>query len=128
MQPFGDMAAVASGNVPAALAERKLDVLVLDDNEFDQELIRRSDSRLSLPLETHAVPTIGAFRSALDAKRFDMAIIDCNLPEGDGFEAVSIARGHPLNGGIPAIMVTGQPVARRAVTTASCSGDARTKP
>lgn len=92
-----------------------LKVLVLDDSVFDRRRIRRlsHDTRLGIVLDE--VSSIEALGPVLDQDRFDVILVDYNLPAGDGVEAVRLIRQHDLNRDCPTIMVTGDDTSDVAV-------------
>lgn len=82
------------------------DVLVLDDNSFDQARIRRACKETGLPVSTVLVSTLDDFSSALDAQIFDVVLIDYQLPQGDGLEAQKLVQRHPRNFGAAVVMIS----------------------
>ena len=97
--PSGAAKAVPSGgSSPAALEVRKWRprVLVAEDNEVNQEVVH--------DLLTNAGCRCGIVengRLAVEAvlqERFDLVLMDCEMPEMDGFEATGLIRGYERQG------------------------------
>lgn len=88
--------------------DNTLDVVVLDDSDFDLRRIQRVLKELSLDVRIHACKSIDAFKKALDADLFDVCLIDHHLSGGvSGDDALDIVRAHKLNGYVPAILISG---------------------
>lgn len=85
---------------------KPIDILVLDDSEFDAMALERSFDRTHLPIRVTTAGTLEDFRSALAERTYDLVFIDYLLPEGDGLEAIEILRASDLNGDTPAVMIT----------------------
>ncbi|MAY89376.1 MAG: hypothetical protein CML02_21980 [Pseudooceanicola sp.] len=81
--------------------------LILDDSVFDRRRIRRLTHDTNLQISLDEIASIEALDRILDQEKFDVILIDYNLPQGDGIDALRHIRAHPVNGDCPAIMVTG---------------------
>jgi CheY-like chemotaxis protein len=81
--------------------------LILDDSVFDRRRIRRLTHDTQLQISLDEIASIDALDKILDQEKFDVVLIDYNLPQGDGLEALRRVQAHPVNGDCPAIMVTG---------------------
>lgn len=81
--------------------------LILDDSVFDRRRIRRLARETNLQISLDEISSIEALDEALDGAKFDLVVIDYNLPKGDGIEALRHVRAHSVNRDCPAIMVTG---------------------
>ena len=105
MQQLVDEMEKFARSLPFASAGIK--ALVLDDSVFDRRRIRRisHDTRLGIIMDE--ISSLDALEAMLDQDRFDVILIDYNLPGGDGIEALMRIRRHEVNGSCPAIMVTG---------------------
>jgi len=71
-------------------ASRRLNVLVAEDNKFNQHVIQRMLERWG-----HAVRVVPNGRDALAALEqgaFDLLLLDVNMPEMDGFEVIRAVR------------------------------------
>ena len=105
-------------------------VLLAEDNPVNQKLAARLLERLGA-----AVRVVGNGREALDALRdadFDVVLMDCQMPEMDGYEATRQLRGTPgrvRNPKIPVIALTAHAMATdRAKCLAAGMNDYLTKP
>jgi two-component system sensor histidine kinase/response regulator len=83
-----------------------LRLLLAEDNAINQKLMRRL-----LEKAGHAVTLVRTGRAALDAlahRRFDMVLMDVQMPEMDGFEATAAirAREKVAGGHLPLIAIT----------------------
>lgn len=105
MQQLADEMEKHARSLPYAAAGIK--ALVLDDSVFDRRRIRRisHDTRLGIIMDE--IASLDALEAMLDQDRFDVILIDYNLPGGDGIDALMKIRRHEVNGSCPTIMVTG---------------------
>ena len=103
-QAYGDLEQVRAG---IARFEPGIKALILDDSVFDRRRIRRLSLDTSLGIALDEISSIDALQAVLDQERFDVILLDYKLPAGDGLEALKVIRDHPVNGGCPAIMMTG---------------------
>jgi len=103
-QIFEEQKKIAPAN-PRASAGIK--ALLLDDSVFDRRRIRRLSDDTHLPISLDEISSIDALDQVLAQDRFDVILLDYNLPSGDGIEALKRIRGNALNSECPAIMVTG---------------------
>ena len=89
---LGPLAPSAAGDVAPSerQAARSLDVLVADDNAVNQRLIRRVLEKAGhhVALVNNGVEAVA--RARLD--KFDVILMDVEMPEMDGFEATSLIR------------------------------------
>ena len=118
---------------PAALAAAGLDglrVLVAEDNSVNQVLVRRLLERMGAVVRI--VDHGAAALEALRAEEFDVALMDCQMPEMDGYEAVRRLRAAPAefrNPTIPVIALTANALSTdRARCLAAGMNDYLTKP
>jgi CheY-like chemotaxis protein len=85
---------------------RRLHILLAEDNPVNQRLAVRL-----LEKQGHSVIAVGNGQEALDAllhQRFDLVLMDVQMPEMDGFEATAAIREHEQHSGsrIPIIAMT----------------------
>ncbi|MBW3535190.1 MAG: GAF domain-containing protein [Gemmatimonadetes bacterium] len=81
-------------------------ILVVDDDEVDRMAVRRALKTAGMSIEVEEARTVSGAVERLGEERFDAAIIDYNLPDGDGSGVLDAARDalEP----VPCIVLTGQ--------------------
>lgn len=99
----------------AGLERREIKALVLDDSSFDRQRIRRLASNLPMDIDFDEIASLDALDDVLDQERFDLILLDYNLPTGNGIEALKKIRGHVQNRNCPTIMLTGHDTSELAV-------------
>jgi two-component system, sensor histidine kinase and response regulator len=92
--------------LPLDLPERRLDVLLAEDNPVNQRLAASLIQRRG-----HRVTIVGNGRDAVDTvarHRFDVVLMDVQMPEMGGFEATGLIRARERDSGehIPIIAIT----------------------
>lgn len=83
-------------------------VLVLDDNDFDRRRVRRL---LQLTNFNHSLDesrSIREFENRVKTNRYDVALLDFDLPDGTGFEALEILHGASQDFFVGSLMISGQ--------------------
>lgn len=80
------------------------DVLVVDDNAVNRMVATRLLERLGC--KATAVESGAQAIETLRARSFDCVLMDCQMPEMDGFEATRLIRALDGRGSIPIIAVT----------------------
>ena len=103
--------ASVSEGVPRRMAESDnivgpLQILLVEDNPTNQKLVVRL-----LEQAGHTVTVVGNGRRALDAleeRRFDLVLLDVQMPEMDGLEATNAIRKREVmqGGHIPVVAIT----------------------
>jgi CheY-like chemotaxis protein len=102
-----DLSAASSrpdGRRPALFATGRGNILLAEDNLVNQKVA-------SLVLKTlgYSVDIVASGRAAFDAVAqgdYDAVLMDCQMPDMDGFEATRAIRGTALGAGIPIIALT----------------------
>jgi two-component system, sensor histidine kinase and response regulator len=97
--------------VPSATANRRLRVLLADDNPTNRKLVE-----LLLGQQRHRVTAVSNGREAVDQaarKRFDLVLMDVQMPEMDGFQATATIREREQRTGshIPIVAMTAHAMA-----------------
>lgn len=88
--------------------ERPIRALLLDDSAFDRRRILRCSEKSRLPVEYTEVPSLRDMSRAMEHEAFDLFLVDYQLPEGNGLNAVEMIQGSERNQDAAVIMVTGQ--------------------
>jgi two-component system sensor histidine kinase RpfC len=95
----------AQAHAPQAAANRSLKVLVADDNVTNREVLGRILERGG-----HSCTLVAGGESALDAleaSRFDVVLLDRNMPDMGGIEVVKALRAmYPAEARIPAMIIS----------------------
>lgn len=84
---------------------RLINVLLLEDNEFDAELIELEIEQSNLPHCITRVETRSDYKQALESHHYDLILSDYSLPQFDGLQALQIAQKCAPD--TPFIIVTG---------------------
>ncbi|MFC7473890.1 HWE histidine kinase domain-containing protein [Dankookia sp. GCM10030260] len=85
--------------------EDRCHILHLEDNPVDADLIDAYLARMGFSYTVHVVATRGAYVAALAKGVFDLILADFELPDFDGFTALTLARELAPN--TPFIFVSG---------------------
>ena len=85
--------------------DRTIRILILEDSDFDAELEVRELRKAQISFVWEQVKTREAFQKALLGYSPDIILVDYNLPDLNGHEAIRLAK--QTNPDVPAIVVTG---------------------
>jgi two-component system sensor histidine kinase/response regulator len=80
-------------------------VLAVDDDRMSLMMLSRSLKQIG-----HTVTTASNGREALeklDAETFDLMVLDCMMPEMDGYEVLETLNAKPVKKDVPVIMLSG---------------------
>lgn len=83
-----------------------LTLLVIDDDAVDRMAVRRALRAAAVPCTIEEAADSDAALAALDARVFDVALMDYRLPDSDGLALLREIRSRGLT--LPIIMLTGQ--------------------
>lgn len=95
--------------------QRSLKILVLDDDEFDRKLVQRLSSQMAFPTEIDEATDLTSLQEKLDSKIYDAILIDYQLANGNGLDALDIVAAHKENRSAAQIMLAGEPTYELAV-------------
>ena len=83
------------------MENKRIRILLLDDDEIDRLAVQRFIQREQLPYDVDTATSIAEARQKVLACRYDLVMLDYNLPDGTGLEVLSSI------GDMPAIFITG---------------------
>jgi DNA-binding response OmpR family regulator len=87
------------------MAEETIKILVIDDDSVDRQMLRRTLAATDLSVSIHEVGTVADAVNALRDKKYDIALLDYNLPDGTALSVLKTMqelRGNPA----PIIVLT----------------------
>lgn len=90
--------------------------LLLDDDIYDRTRIRRLSEKSDLSMQINEVPSIEAMSDLITEESFDLVMIDFNLADGTGLEALEVIQHHSLNKEAAVIMISGDERSSTAVS------------
>lgn len=84
-----------------------INALIVDDNDFDRRRIKRFSEKADLPILVHEATSLSGMKDALKEVRFDIVLLDYQLADGDGLDALRILNesANQIEPGV--IMITG---------------------
>jgi len=83
----------------------EVNFLVVEDSPTMRQLIAFALKRIQGSRVVEATDGVDALRK-LAGQKFDMLLVDINMPIMDGLKLVSLVRGDPTNRDIPIIIIT----------------------
>jgi CheY-like chemotaxis protein len=96
------------------LGPHALDILLVEDNEFDVHLTEAAFRDARVPNRVHRVPDGEAAIAFLkrtgehgDAPRPDLILLDLNMPKMSGLEVLEAIKADPQLKNIPVVIVSG---------------------
>src|SRR5215203_5114462 len=87
------------------MAERGLNILVVDDDDVDRMAVRRALKATGLDATITEVDNADAALAKLAKLHFDCTLLDYRMPGSDGLDVVRLAREKGMH--VPFIMLTG---------------------
>ena len=100
--------ALAATDLDHPREENSFEVLILDDDRFEQRRLERALNSTGLPVKIVSATTVTEFSRALDEDSFDVVLIDYLLPDGDGLAAQSLVQNHPTNFAAAVVMMSNE--------------------
>ena len=104
----GNTAAAIASDVDMENEKQVVQVLILDDNNFDRKRLRRIARQTGIRMEFTDAASVIAFEKFLDKGQYHLVFIDYRMPDANGIEAIRRLRAHPVNGNAAAIVVAGE--------------------
>lgn len=83
--------------------------LIIEDSQFDQEMMTRVIGRSQEKMNVQVAATLNSARKALDAGEVNLILLDNNLPDGIGANFALELAANPKTATIPVIMVSDWP-------------------
>lgn len=87
-------------------------ILILDDSAFDRARLRRAIQVARFRCCIQEVESLQAAEAVLHSDGFDLAVLDYDLPDGTGHDAIRLLQRSPLNSQVSMVMITGNQSAR----------------
>lgn len=83
--------------------------LIIEDSQFDQEMMTRVIGRSQGQMRVEVAATLSSARRALEAGEISLILLDNNLPDGIGANFALELAADPKHAAIPVIMVSDWP-------------------
>ena len=83
--------------------------LIVEDSQFDQELIARAIKRSHGDMKIEVATTLQSARRALQRNGYSLILLDNNLPDGLGANFAIELAAHKVHSKIPIIMISDWP-------------------
>ena len=77
--------------------------LIIEDSQFDQQMMARVIARSRQPLNVQVVSTLGAAKKALANGEVSLILLDNNLPDGIGADFALELASHPVHARTPVV-------------------------
>lgn len=82
--------------------------LILDDDSFDRQRLRRMIAALPMQVDADAVSTLDDLRDMVARRAYDLVFLDFGLQGGTGLDALSIVSNSSKSEEVACIMVTNE--------------------
>lgn len=105
-------------NTSLELAQKGADnikALILDDCQFDRKRVLRLFGKSDMPITVQEVASVHSLEQALKSDVYDVALIDYNLADGNGFDALEALKKNSSHASTACIMITGNDQSEVAV-------------
>ena len=84
-----------------------VEILVLDDDPTDRMILCRSMAKLGGAVNITEVADLATFHDKVQQRAYDLVMIDYNLADDDGMQAIKICKDREFNKNALFVMVTG---------------------
>lgn len=105
---MAQIARIENHSILPTSIDEPLRLLVLEDSEFDAHRMRRVLNAVDPNFDVSLCGSVAEFNELAKSGRFDVAIVDYLLPDGDGLEALRKLQSDENFEAPAAIMVTGE--------------------
>jgi len=85
-----------------------INILILDDCEFDRKRLQRMIARLDYLVNVDVAANADKFCDALDDKAYDLVFVDYYVPSFSGLDAIKTTKDSLLNAQVPTVMISGE--------------------
>jgi len=92
---------------PATRKSDSLNVLILEDERHDRHRLARYCASMNRATVISNASSLQEFSMALEQKSYELILLDYMLPDGNGVDALQMARCHVRNLNAAALMITG---------------------
>lgn len=83
-------------------------ILIVDDQRFDRRRLARFCGDVDFETDLFEADCLESMGTQLSTHKFDLILLDYNLPDGSGLQALQSIRMSPKNRHAAVIMITGQ--------------------
>ncbi|MCJ7874430.1 response regulator [Phaeobacter sp. J2-8] len=87
--------------------DQQIEIAILDDNTFDRQNLKRMIGKIGAPVGVSTCATLEEFSWIVDSKDIDLFLLDHELGEMTGHDALELVRSNRINAHSPVIMVSG---------------------
>lgn len=87
---------------------RPVNILIVDDDGFDREHVRRLCHQTGLEVNIHEAATVPEMTVAVNSVKFDLILVDYYLGSSNGIDVLKEIKAHPINNSAATIMIAGK--------------------